>query len=96
VFHCRASPAGLDIEKDTIIEIACLVTDGELRQIVEVRSSQPQQCAVGYVGLPARWIALQSNTTSYAVVQQIDWQLHMNQVQSRMLPSAHDGVWLAA
>jgi oligoribonuclease (3'-5' exoribonuclease) len=33
---------GLDIEKDTIIEIACLVTDGDLRQVVEVRSSQPE------------------------------------------------------
>jgi oligoribonuclease (3'-5' exoribonuclease) len=42
----RCPCAGLDIEKDTIIEIACLVTDGELRQIVEVRCSQPQQCAV--------------------------------------------------
>lgn len=26
---------GLNIEKDTIIEIACLVTDGELKQVVE-------------------------------------------------------------
>ncbi len=28
--------AGLDIEKNTIIEIACLVTDGDLKQVVEV------------------------------------------------------------
>lgn len=35
---CRTlSPAGLDIDKDTIIEIACLVTDGDLRQVVEVK-----------------------------------------------------------
>jgi len=28
-------PTGLDIEKDTIIEIAVLVTDGDLKKVVE-------------------------------------------------------------
>lgn len=30
--------AGLDLQKDTVIEIACLITDGRLRHPVEVLS----------------------------------------------------------
>jgi oligoribonuclease (3'-5' exoribonuclease) len=29
--------AGLDFDRDTIIEAACLITDGELDTVVEVR-----------------------------------------------------------
>lgn len=42
-------PPGLDIEKDTIIEIACLVTDGELKTVVEVRARMRRSCG-GRVG----------------------------------------------
>lgn len=28
---------GLDVENDTIIEIACILTDGDIKQVIEVR-----------------------------------------------------------
>eukprot|EP00879_Flechtneria_rotunda_P028674 GHRR01030882.1.p1 GENE.GHRR01030882.1~~GHRR01030882.1.p1 ORF type:complete len:194 (+),score=52.10 GHRR01030882.1:192-773(+) len=35
---------GLDIDKDTIIEIACIVTDGSLQQVIEVSCNRPAAC----------------------------------------------------
>jgi hypothetical protein len=52
---CRALfAAGLDIDKDTIIEIACLVTDGELKTVVEVRAPPPPRKAPRAAATPAR------------------------------------------
>jgi hypothetical protein len=36
-----STAAGLDIEKDAIIEIACLVSDGNLKTVIEVSSRTP-------------------------------------------------------
>jgi hypothetical protein len=36
--HQPTQPAGLDPDSDTIIEVACLITDGELEHVIEARS----------------------------------------------------------